>query len=390
VWDLATRGRYSFTFDLMPYQVSGLTGRARRNLAAAGLNLLWRRARPYAWPLYMQVELSSTCMLRCPACPTGSGAITRPNGMFEVDMFERLMDEVGEYLLVLALWAWGEPLLHPRLAEILRIASRYPATTLLSTNGQRLDDPMVRQALADHPPTYLIVSIDGLTDETNSRYRRGARLEPVLAGVRWLAEMKRRTGQTRPILHMRYLVMKHNQHELSRVREFAAGHGFDFLSLRGVAPICTDPVDHEAMLPDAGAYRPYEYTEEGPVRRDDWVCQIAFLLPAVLADGTVTACDQDFNGSAALGSIADGRSFRDVWFGARAAQVRTTIRDHRELLAFCRACPFENLPCNHVSIEAFALNPEVIPPVVGGFGGLITNVATPRPAHGPHAAGGRG
>ena len=82
--DLVTRGRYSFTFDLMPYQVSGLTGRARRNLAAAGLNLLWRRARPYAWPLYMQVELSSTCMLRCPACPTGSGAITRPNGMFEV------------------------------------------------------------------------------------------------------------------------------------------------------------------------------------------------------------------------------------------------------------------------------------------------------------------
>ena len=44
-----------------------------------------------------------------------------------------------------------------------------------------------------HPPTYLIVAIDGLTDETNSVYQ-GARLAPALEGVRALADWKERSG----------------------------------------------------------------------------------------------------------------------------------------------------------------------------------------------------
>lgn len=60
-------------------------------------------------------------------------------------------------------------------------------TTLLSTDGQNLDDREVLQALIRYPPTYLIVCIDGVTDETNSIFRVGAKISPALAGVRHLA-----------------------------------------------------------------------------------------------------------------------------------------------------------------------------------------------------------
>ncbi len=110
------------------------------------------------------------------------------------------MGEAGPYVLTASLWAWGEPTLHPRLKQVLRAARRHDVITLLSTNGQRLNDERVLEALIEEPPTYLVVASDGLTDETNSAYWAGARIAPILDGVKRLAEMKRRRGQRAPVL----------------------------------------------------------------------------------------------------------------------------------------------------------------------------------------------
>ena len=80
-------------------------------------------------------------------------------------------------------------------------------------SGQALDRDEVLQALFREPPTYLIVSIDGLTDETNSGYRTGAKLQPALTGVRELAEWKKKRGARLPRLSLRFIAMKHNQHQ---------------------------------------------------------------------------------------------------------------------------------------------------------------------------------
>jgi sulfatase maturation enzyme AslB (radical SAM superfamily) len=183
-WELAVRGRRSFVFDYMPMVVRGMSPRQRLNTLRAGLNLVHRRLSPWAWPLNMQFELASCCNLRCPVCPVGTGEMARPAQFMDVGLFERAMADVGPYLLIACLWAWGEPLLHPELGRILSIAARYPFTTLISTNGQNLDQPGVQRALRKNPPTYLIVALDGLTDETNAVYRKGARLAPALDGVR--------------------------------------------------------------------------------------------------------------------------------------------------------------------------------------------------------------
>ena len=72
--------------------------------------------------------------------------------------------------------------MHPELSRVLAIAGRYPLTTLISTNGQTLDRPAVQRALQENPSTYLIVAVDGLTDQTNAVYRKGAPWPP-----RWRA-----------------------------------------------------------------------------------------------------------------------------------------------------------------------------------------------------------
>ena len=356
-WDAIVRGQYRFTFDTMPMVVRGLSWPSRLNLLAAGRNLVYRRPRPWSWPLHMQIELTSFCELECPVCPTGLGELERAASAIDIDLFEQSLREVGPYLLTLSLWAWGEPLLYKNLARALEICARYPMATLLSTNGQNLGAPRVQGALRAHPPTYLIVAIDGLTDETNSVYRKGARLAPALDGVKALADWKRQTGSRFPLLHCRFMAMRQNEHEMPGLRAFAAEAGFDMVSLRGLSIIDSAEEAHRNLVPVDELLRAYRYEHGRRVRRRDFVCQHAFSFPTVLADGTVVACEQDFNGQQAYGVLANGGSFREIWRSERASSVRRTIRDHAGEYSFCRNCPYADRPISSCSFASYAVRP---------------------------------
>jgi len=353
--DALVRGQYSFTYDWMPMKVRGMSALQRFNLLRAGCNLLYRRARPWSWPLNMQIELTSYCNLRCPVCPVGTGDLSRGPMAMDPGLFDRLMKEVGPYLLTLSLWAWGEPLLHPQIAEILSIVRKYPVATLLSTNGQNLNQRRVLEALQKSPPTYLIVATDGLCDETNSLYRKGARIAPLLEGVRELAEWKRLTRSNLPVLHCRFLAMKHNEHELPALNQFAEINGFDMVSVRGLSIIDSSEETHNSLLAGADSLRAYGYKDGERVHRDDFICQHAFSFPTVLADGTVVACEQDFNASRAYGVFSAGRSFRSIWFSPAAAAIRRVIRDDPEQYSFCSRCPYADRPISSCSLQAHQL-----------------------------------
>ena len=288
----------------------------------------------------------------------------------DVGLFKRVLNEVGPYLLTASLWGWGEPLLHPRLSGILKAIGKYPIASLLSTNGQNLNDDRVIEALVNDPPTYLIIAIDGLTDETNSRYRVGARLAPILNGVKRLAEIKKKKAIEIPILHMRFIVMKHNQHELPHLFDYAKEHEFDLLTIRTLSIIDSKNPDevHGGFVPHASEFRAYDYHDNSRIHRSDYICQEPFWFPTVFADGTLVACEQDYNAQCPMGKIIHGSSFRDLWFGKKATQVRGMIRDTPETVSFCKNCPYSDRCTTDVSVEVLYLRPGLVNPVVIGRG----------------------
>lgn len=60
-------------------------------------------------PLSLFVEPTNICNLTCPSCPTGNNTLTRKKGHMSLDLFKNLMDEVGDYLVQLFFWNYGEP-----------------------------------------------------------------------------------------------------------------------------------------------------------------------------------------------------------------------------------------------------------------------------------------
>ncbi len=359
--DVVFRGRYAFDYDMMPMTVSRMSMAKRLNLLKAGTNLIYRRLTPWNMPLHMQIEMTNYCNLRCPVCPAGIRAVKRKPQAMDVGLCERLLDEVGQYLLTVSMWAWGEPLLHPELQEILRVVRKHNVAILLSTNGQNLNDDRVIEALTREPPTYLIVAIDGLTDKTNSEFRVGAKLAPILEGVQRIAEIKQREGLQIPVLHMRFIVMKHNQHEVPRLADFARGYNFDLLTFRTLSIIDSGSTEttHRDLVPDLDDLRAYDYQDGKRIKRDDFICQEPFWFPTMFADGTVVACEQDFNAQQSLGVLSESVSFADLWFGDRAARVRKIIRDDPDSLSFCSNCPYRDRDTSNVSVKAEFLNGEI-------------------------------
>lgn len=358
MWNLLLRGRYRFSFDLMPVELTHMSWAQRLNLLRYALNLMYRRSYPWSLPLHMQVELTNFCNLRCPICPAGTKTLGRSPEAIDIQLFERLLDEVGSTLLTLALFAWGEPLLHPQLATVLETAGKYKVATLLSTNGQNLEDEAVVEALLRYPVTYLIVAIDGLTDETNSHFRVGARLAPILQGVRVLAKGRRDAGSSLPVLHMRYLVMKHNQHEYESVKTFAKENMFDFLSIRTLSTIDQPGTPYLEFLPDQQEFRAHRYDGSGRLKRNDFVCMNGVSYPTVFSNGTVVSCEQDFRGQQPYGVLSHQTTFKDIWYGKKASEIRRTIRDNPSRYSFCLNCPFADRPVSTCSIEAYDLRSE--------------------------------
>lgn len=356
IWDLLLFRKYKFYFDLMPIELREISLKKQINLIMFGLNLIYRRVYPWSWPIHMQAEITNYCNLKCPICPTGIKSLNRPPMAIDIHHFKSLMNEVGPYLLTLALYAWGEPLLHPKFSEILKITSKYNIATLLSTNGQNLDDNEVLEALISYPTTYLIVAIDGLTDKTNSHFRVGAKLEPILRGVKKLAEMKRKKGSKLPIIHMRYIFMKHNQHEYHSIKQFAENNMFDFLSVRTLSPIDSPEISYMDFIPNSKELSAYQYNSGKRMRRNDFICMHAFSYPTVFSNGSVVSCEQDFSAKQPYGVISKNISFKNIWFGKRASIIRKTIRDDPSCYSFCYNCPFADRPISSCSIQAYDLH----------------------------------
>ena len=62
------------------------------------------------FPYMLQIEVTNFCNLSCPLCPSGNKTLGRERRHLKLDEFKSIIDDLGDYLLILILWEWGEPL----------------------------------------------------------------------------------------------------------------------------------------------------------------------------------------------------------------------------------------------------------------------------------------
>src|SRR5262245_20317435 len=154
------------------------------------------------YPDRVYVESTNYCNLKCIMCPTGLGVVRRPKGYMAMDLYRRVIDELGPLVGSAVLHSWGEPLMHPSLFDMIRYGKRAGIRMETSTNITLLNDERAREVL-DSGLDVLYLALDGATRETYERVRVNARWDRVLRNVDRFLDLKASRGaRTRVVMQI--------------------------------------------------------------------------------------------------------------------------------------------------------------------------------------------
>ena len=337
---LATR-KISFDLDLIPLCSESVPLKKIVNWILTEGSVTFKPAQPWGFPTVLQVEPTSRCNLECKVCPV-AGGLDRPAGNMDLRMFRRIVDELGDYLLLMMFWDWGEPFLNPDSCEMIRYARGAGIKVVCSTNGHVFADAGHARRVVESGLDVLVFSVDGVTQETYQRYRSKGKLDSVLAGIRNVVAEKRRLGSATPLVNLRFIAMRHNEHEIPKVEDLARSLGVDVITLRKFHAVPGTGREGaecgEAMAPGQSRFRlPAVEDDVGPVRVIHNPCKNLWNCPTVHWDGAVVSCFMDFNERHPLGHLAT-QSFRQIWRGEAYAGLRRAFRDGWKELPLCGVC----------------------------------------------------
>lgn len=199
---------------------------------------------PYM-PRRLFVEPCISCNLSCyEACCNHENGIhfTRSIRLLSWDTYQKVIDELGPGLERIDFFNYGESFIHPRAIEMIEYAkSHHPQIYLFtSTNGLLLNTDEKRRNLVRSGIDEITFSIDGATQETYVRYRRGGDFNKLMAILKRLVEIKRELGSDTPFINWRYILFRWNDsdQEMDLARQMAAELGIDRL--------CWEITDHPA------------------------------------------------------------------------------------------------------------------------------------------------
>lgn len=288
-------------------------------------------------PVSISIEPTTSCNLRCPECPSGLRSFTRPTGMLDPVLFQKIIDELAPTLSYLTFYFQGEPYLHPRFLDMVSYAAGKGIYTATSTNAHYLNEETALNTVRSGLDR-LIISIDGTTQEAYQSYRVGGSVEKVLRGAENVILAKKRLNSYTPHVVFQFLVVGPNEHQIPHVQRLAKQVGVDQVALK-TAQIY-DYEKGSPLIPKQQRYSRYKQNNDGSWSVKNALadhCWKMWHSCVVTWDGKVVPCCFDKDGHFVLGDLRKN-SFADIWRGEPYQEFRAQLLSSRSDIEMCRNC----------------------------------------------------
>ncbi len=294
--------------------------------------------RPVQWgmPVVMEIEPTTSCNLRCPQCPSGLREFTRNTGMLDLPLYKKIIDEIHPELIYLILYFQGEPFLNTQFLEFVKYAAQKKIYTATSSNAHYFTDAMAK-ATIESGLDRLIISIDGVDQESYQKYRVGGKLEKVLEGTQNLLKWKKKLGKTTPHIIWQFIAFKHNEHQIPEIKRLAKEMGVDELGIK-TAQIY-DYQTSDTFIPNNEDLSRYKKTEKGYEIKNELLnqCWRMWRGSVITWDGLVVPCCFDKDATHRFGDIST-ESFGQVWRSETYQNFRRAILKSRKEIDICKNC----------------------------------------------------
>ncbi len=299
-----------------------------------GLFVWGKRYRVPAGPRLLQVEATNACNLSCPFCARTT-VMKRKIGFLDPELFRKIAaDGVVAGARSCHFAVFGEPLMHPRIHDLVRIGKEAGIPKVwISSNGSFLTPDKVEK-LAAAGLDELHVCVDGADAKTHESLRVGSCFEKVFGQLKDCADFLRKNPSRAFRLHVQMIVMKENRHQQKEFRalwkDILRGVPHPRAFLKGYTSFAGQTGFQDRDAQDAKAIR--------------------FRVPcfrlaeeiAVLWDGSVSACCYDADGRMPVGDIRKD-SLQSIWTGSPMNTLRDLHgRGNISSLNLCNRCEVAN------------------------------------------------
>jgi MoaA/NifB/PqqE/SkfB family radical SAM enzyme len=128
---------------------------------------------------------------------------------------------------------WGESLLHKDLSECIKLVKYEGSQVGFVTSGMGITRDRVSE-LIEAGLDFVGFSIAGTTPAIHDAIRVNSHLPDVLAAIHLFQEEKKRQGLSRPRMHLIFLMLKDNIHEVPSVPSFTKEAGLEEVILTNI------------------------------------------------------------------------------------------------------------------------------------------------------------
>lgn len=289
-----------------------------------------------AYPVWLTIDPTNICTLKCPFCPTGFGNLNRPKGRMSFWDFKKILDILGDYLLHIDMQNWGEPLLNEDIYYMISYAKTYDVHLTLSTNFQQFDE-VSAEAMIKSKLDRLIVSIDGASQKTYEKYRRRGNFNKALDSIRLLVRKKKEMNSPKPFAIWQFLVFRHNEHELKKAQDMADELGIVLSPT--TAFIAVDSPEFRGWVPKDKRYSRYNINKKEAVdskkipwkSKSDNVCNWLWGGITINWDGTVSPCCGVYKEEDDFGDILKVNDFQSLWNNNYYRAARSYVKNGRQI-----------------------------------------------------------
>ncbi len=311
------------------------------NLIALKLSYSFSRITkiPILWgkPFSLSIEPTTACNLGCPECPSGLKQFTRPTGKLDIELHERMLKQVSRSVFYVNYYFQGEPFLHPQFLELIRQAKKQRIYTSTSTNAHFIDASKAAE-IVNSGLDRLIISIDGLTQETYENYRVNGQLSKVIEATKLLVAAKLEQKSNTPNLIFQFLAVKPNEHEIPAV--FSLGKELCVDEVRIKTAQLYDYKNGHSLMPENETYSRYKLQADGTYRlkyKTGNHCWRMWSGSVLTWDGKVVPCCFDKDAQHVLGSI-ENSDFSAIWKSNTYRAFRKSVLTGRNKIDICKNC----------------------------------------------------
>ncbi|MBF0368881.1 MAG: SPASM domain-containing protein [Magnetococcales bacterium] len=189
-------------------------------------------------PYILKIESTNVCNLKCAYCYDNRRQPEegeRAYGRMSFADFQKIFDEVGEYLFKINLYGFGEPFLFPETYEMIRYATDHNVGMGVSSNLNLKDEDAPRK-IVESGLEVLIFSCHGVSQEAYSQFMVKGDRDLAFSTLAKVMEEKKRLGSNTPVIDWQYCVTSFNQKEIPLAKEKARELGVDVRFIQPFLP----------------------------------------------------------------------------------------------------------------------------------------------------------